>query len=55
MEYANLLDMMYEKAEVIGKDNTDAWLLIDEVWWPNPYYKGEPVEHPECNTVFHPE
>ena len=55
MEYAKVLDRMYKQAEVDGLEHEDdAWLMIDEVWWPNPYYDGEPVAHPECSTVFHP-
>jgi len=54
MEYAEVVDSYYEKAEVLGKDNPNAWLLITKVWWPNPHYKGEPVKHPECDTVYHP-
>lgn len=46
---------MYEKAEVIGLEHEDkAWLLISEVWRPNPYYDGEPVAHPQCPNVYHP-
>ena len=56
MEYADLMNKMYERAEVVGLEHPDdAWLMINEVWWPNPYYDGVPVVHPECSTEFHPQ
>ncbi len=55
LDYAELMDNMYKQAEIDGLEHSDdAWLMIKEVWWPNPYYCGEPVAHPECDTVFHP-
>lgn len=48
MEYTELINAMYKRADAIGKLIPDeAWLMIDHVWWPNPYYTGEPIVHPE--------
>jgi hypothetical protein len=44
-------DRENELAEVrwVGAEREDqAWILSDrDVWYPNPYYKGPPVKHPE--------
>jgi len=53
-EYSDLMDKMYALAEEKGKHSNEAWLDIDGVYWPNPYYKGKPVLHPESDSVFHP-
>ena len=53
-EYSRLMDRMYVLAEEKGKGVNDAWLIIEDVYWPNPHYVGEPVAHPESETVFHP-
>lgn len=54
MEYVGVLNNMYEKAEELGRTTSEAWLLIEEVWWPNPHYTGNPVQHPQSEHVFHP-
>ena len=55
-EYADLINSSYDLAEIIGLDQAqNSWIIVNHVWWPNPHYTGEPVAHPECNWVFHPE
>jgi len=36
-------------AHAVGQENPDwAWILSDrDAWYPNPYYTGLPVPHPE--------
>jgi len=38
-------------AHAIGEQNPDwAWVLSDrDAWYPNPYYTGPPVPHPESD------
>ncbi len=38
-----------EWAHYVGRDNPDhAWILSDrDAWYPNPFYKGPAVPHPE--------
>lgn len=38
-----------EFAHNAGHDNPDcAWILSNrDVWYPNPFYRGEPQPHPE--------
>lgn len=38
-----------EGARDIGREHPDrAWILSDrDVWYPNPFYQGPPVRHPE--------
>lgn len=47
MNYEQLADLEY--ATNVGRDNpTRAWILSDrDVWYRNPFYRGEPVPHPE--------
>lgn len=35
-------------ARELGREHPDrAWILSDrDVWYPNPFYQGEPVSHP---------
>ena len=50
MNYSDLMDKMYAKAHKLGKlskHSTEAWLLINEVWWPNPHYKGKQIPNPD--------
>jgi hypothetical protein len=50
-EYSNCIDNMYNKAEIEGLKCLDtAWLDLDGIWWPNPHYKGESVNHPEDSS-----
>lgn len=37
----------------VGRENADrAWILSDrDVWYPNPFYRGPPVTHPECDEL----
>ena len=47
-EYNNSMIDMYELAEREGVHQLNtAWLFINDVYWPNPHYHGEPVAHPE--------
>ena len=50
-EYATDTDLDRAEASEKGSFNTDqAWICTDrDVWHENPYYKGDPVPHPECN------
>lgn len=36
----------------LGKERLDcAWILSDrDVWYPNPFYQGPPVKHPEDDS-----
>jgi hypothetical protein len=36
-------------AHEVGRDRPEhAWILSDrDVWYPNPFYKGPPMPHPE--------
>lgn len=56
-EYATDTDWDNAEASELGELNPDqAWILTDrDVWHANPYYKGEPVPHPESeqNEVEH--
>jgi len=51
-------DLEWDNAEAmqIGEENPErAWVLTDrDVWHPNPYYKGPPVPHPECDGFYNP-
>jgi len=50
-EYSDVMDDMYEKADLIGATKPDtAWLRLSGIDWPNPHYKGEPVCHPLDTT-----
>lgn len=41
-------------AREIGAENPDlAWVLTDrDTWYPNPFYKGPKVPHPEDDSDF---
>lgn len=41
-----------EYALNVGREDTNrAWILTtNDVWLPNPFYKGEPVPHPESEA-----
>jgi len=55
LAYDELMHKMYSLAEQKGQDHLgEAWIMIDDVHWPNPHYHGKPVAHPESSTVFHP-
>jgi len=55
LAYDELMNKMYSLSEQVGQDQVGtAWLSLDGVYWPNPHYNGEPVAHPESDTVFHP-
>lgn len=51
-------DEEWDRAEAseLGEANPDrAWVLSNrDVWYPNPRYKGEPVEHPEYEGEYNP-
>lgn len=44
----------HEYAHEVGRDNPDsAWILSDrDVWYPNPFYRGEPQPHPESEYDY---
>jgi hypothetical protein len=51
-EWDNLatpMDSCREYALNAGRERTEsAWILTDfDVWMPNPFYQGPPVQHPE--------
>ena len=54
LEFGQVMDDYAKKAEEVGKDSPSAWIYVDDVWWPNPHYTGEPTAHPECASEFHP-
>lgn len=55
LAYDELMNKMYSLAEQKGQDHLDeAWLVIEDIHWPNPHYNGEPVAHPESDSVFNP-
>lgn len=47
--YATDADFDREGARERGAARPDcAWILSDrDVWYPNPFYQGPPVRHPE--------
>ena len=47
--YASDAEFDREGAREIGFENQDkAWILSDrDSWYPNPFYVGPPVRHPE--------
>ena len=47
--YATETEIDNAEASELSYFNTDqAWVLTDrDVWHENPYYKGDPVPHPE--------
>jgi hypothetical protein len=47
LDFNEVMEEYYELALEAGKTSDDAWLYIEGVWWPNPYYGGEPIKHPE--------
>ena len=48
-DYSGVIINMYELASDLGKHEPDtAWLEINEVHWPNPHYKGEPICNPDA-------
>lgn len=48
-QYASDAEFDQAGAHEIGAAHPDrAWILSDrDCWYPNPYYKGPPVRHPE--------
>ncbi len=49
MVLATISEAVYEFTENVGRDNPDqAWILSNyDTWHSNPFYRGEPVPHPE--------
>ena len=47
--YATDAEWDREGAREIGAEHPErAWILSDrDCWYPNPFYKGPPVRHPE--------
>lgn len=47
--YSSEAEFDREGARERGAADPDrAWILSDrDVWYPNPFYKGPPVRHPE--------
>jgi len=47
-EHDNLIADLYELAEDEGiRHLNTAWLFLNDVWWPNPHYHGNPVANPD--------
>jgi hypothetical protein len=48
---ATMQEAVREYAEVVGRDNADRqWVLSPyDTWELNPFYRGEPQPHPECD------
>mgnify|MGYP003387726444 CR=1 FL=1 len=46
-----------EFARNAGMDDPDrAWILApSDAWYPNPFYSGPPVNHPEDDSDYGPE
>ncbi len=46
---ATMAEADREYADNVGRENPDqAWILSDrDVWYSNPFYRGEPQPHPE--------
>lgn len=54
MPLATVREADAEYALNVGADNPErAWILSDrDVWYPNPFYRGKPVRHPEDDGDF---
>ena len=48
LDFAEVMEEYYDWAERVGIEKPDEpWLDLDGVWWPNPWWSGPEVKHPE--------